>query len=174
MSGGDAAGAASCGRVACAVCPWGRAESGLQGGRVLVHAEQRGALRLAEEAPRGCHSPSGYGAGGGGQGRRLSWERIPEATRLRAGSVLGEKGERPPAAPSDAYCQECAGGSGSGHRGASTPAASVSPAQSCFCGRPEITLCQLSEHATPYPHCFGLARLLGRRQHRLPLTFLST
>ncbi|KAK7824416.1 hypothetical protein U0070_025212 [Myodes glareolus] len=96
---------------------------------------------------------------GGGRGRRLSWEKIPEATRLRAGSALGEKGERPPAAPSDAYCQECAGGAGSGHRGASAPAASVSPAQSCFCGRPGITLCQLSEHTTPYPHCFGLSRL---------------
>lgn len=87
--------------------------------------------------------------GGDVQGRRLSWEKIPEATRLRAGSALGEKGERPPAAPSDAYCQECAGGAGSGHRGASAPAASVSPAQSCFCGCPGFTLCQLSEHATP-------------------------
>lgn len=89
------------------------------------------------------------GGGGDVQGRRLSWEKIPEATRLRAGSALGEKGERPPAAPSDAYCQECAGGAGSGHRGASAPAASVSPAQSCFCGCPGFTLCQLSEHATP-------------------------
>lgn len=100
--------------------------------------------------------------GGGCQGRRLSWEKIPEATRLRAGSALGEKAERPPAAPSDAYCQECAGGAGSGHRGASAPAASVSPAQSCFCSCPGITLCHLSEHATLYPHCFGLARLQGR------------
>lgn len=51
----------------------------------------------------------------------------------------------------DAYCQECAGGAGSGHRGASAPAASMPPAQSGFCGRPGITLCQLSQHTTPYP-----------------------
>lgn len=56
----------------------------------------------------------------------------------------------------DAYCQECAGGAGSGHRGASAPAASVPPAQSGFCGRPEITLCQLSEQTTPYPFASAL------------------
>lgn len=74
----------------------------------------------------------------------------------------------------DAYCQECAGGAGSGHRGASAPAASVPPVQSGFCGRPGITLCQLSEHTTPLPFCFGFACLQSRRQHRSPLTFLST
>lgn len=76
--GGDAAGAASCGRVACAVRPWGHAGAGRQGGRVLEHAEQRGALRLAEEAPRGCHQPSGYGAGVGGRGAGCAGRRSPK------------------------------------------------------------------------------------------------
>lgn len=72
----------------------------------------------------------------------------------------------------DAYSQECAGGAGSGHRGASAPAASVSPAQSGFCGRRGITLCQLFEHtyhSLPLCLCLCLARLQGRRQH--PLAF---
>lgn len=47
----------------CVVLPWGCAGASRQGGPVLEHAEQRGTLRLAEEAPRGCHQPSGLGAG---------------------------------------------------------------------------------------------------------------
>lgn len=35
----------------CVDLPWGRAGAGRQGGPVLEHAEQRGALPLAEEAP---------------------------------------------------------------------------------------------------------------------------
>lgn len=73
----------------------------------------------------------------------------------------------------DAYCQECAGDAGSGHRGASAPAASVPPAQSGFCGRPGITLPALGTYHS-LPLSLGLARLQGRRQHRSPLTFLST
>lgn len=46
----------------CVVLPWSRAGAGLQGGPVLEHGEQRGALPLAGEAPRGCHQPSGLGA----------------------------------------------------------------------------------------------------------------
>lgn len=102
-----------------------------------------------------------------GQGRRLSWEKILETLGLRAGSGLGEMGEWP---ARDAYSQECAGGAGSGHRGASAPAASESPAQSGFCGRPGSTLCQLFEHTYhSLPLCLCLARLQGRRQH--PLAF---
>lgn len=78
----------------CFVLPWGCAGASRQGGPVLEHAEQRGALRLAEEAPHGCHPPSGLK-----QGRRLSWEKIPETLGLHAGSGLGEMGEWPEPAP---------------------------------------------------------------------------
>lgn len=74
----------------------------------------------------------------------------------------------------DAYCQECAGGAGSGHRGASAPGASLPPAQNGFCARQGSSPCQLFRTCHSLAHYFGLARLQGRRQHRSPLTFLST
>lgn len=149
----------------CFVLPWGCARASRQGGPVLEHAEHRGTLRLAQEAPRGCHQPSGLGAGA-----QAELGEDPRNPRVACGFRAGGDGCMAGASARDAYSQECAGGAGSGHRGASAPAASVSPAQSGFCGRPGSTLCQLSEHTYhSLPLCLCLARLQGRRQH--PLAF---
>lgn len=130
----------------CVVLPWGRAGAGRQGGPVLEHAEQRGALPLSEEAPRGCHQPSGLGAEA-----QAELGKDPRSPRIACGFQAEGDGLMAGASARDAYSQECAGGAGSGHRRASAPAASVPPEQSGFCGRPGVTLCQLSEHTTPYP-----------------------
>lgn len=67
----------------------------------------------ATPGPAACRGGGEQGRGGG------RWEKIPEATQLRADPAFGggggeeSKGSARSRGARDAYCQECAGGAGS-------------------------------------------------------------